>query len=85
MSCNYCRLPERNEPTFFDVLQKMIELNRLGVYMEISIDITNAFKVRLYSGNVEIVRYMPHYNAPFMESVIDAMLQDLKRGLDYEL
>lgn len=84
MNCNYCRLPEHNEPSF-DVLQKMIELNRLGVYMEISVDITNAFKIRLYSGNVEIVRYILHYNAPFMESVIDAMLQDLKRGLDYEL
>lgn len=79
MSCNYCRLPERNEPSF-DVLRKMIELNRLGVYMEISIDITNAFKIRLYSGNVEIVRYIPHYNAPFFESVIDAMLKDLKKG-----
>ena len=84
MSCNYCRLPEHKEPAF-DVLRKMIELNRLGVYIEISIDITNAFKIRLYSGNVEIVRYIPHYNAPFVESVIDAMLQDLKRGLDYEL
>lgn len=79
MNCNYCRLPERNEPSF-DVLRKMVELNRLGVYMEISIDITNAFKIRLYSGGVEIVRFIPHYQTPFMESIIDAMLKDLKKG-----
>lgn len=81
MSCNFCAQNNagRDEPAF-DILRKMVELNRLGVYLEISIDITNAFKIRLYSGNVEIVRYIPHYNAPFMESVIDAMLQDLKKG-----
>lgn len=81
MNCNYCMTPERKEPAF-DILQKMIELNRLDVCIEISIARieTDAFKIRLYSGGVEIVRYIPFYKAPFMEIVIDAMLQDLKKG-----
>lgn len=79
MNCNYCRLPERNEPSF-DVLQKMIELNGLGVNAEISTDDVYSFRIRLYSGDVEIVRFIPHYQTPFMESIIDAMLKDLKKG-----
>lgn len=79
MNCNYCRLPERNEPTF-DVLQKMIELNGLGVNAEISTDDVYSFRIRLYSGGVEIVRFIPHDQTPFMESIIDAMLKDLKKG-----
>ena len=79
MSCSYCRLPERNEPAF-DVLRKMIELNGLGVNAEISTDDVYSFRIRLYSGVVEIVRFIPHYQTPFMESIIDAMLKDLKKG-----
>lgn len=83
MSCNYCRLPERNEPSF-DVLQKMIELEQSGVNVNIMTakinGTTPAFRVRLYSGGVEIVKYIYHYNAPFMESIIDEMLKDLKKG-----
>lgn len=89
MSCNFCRLPERNEPTF-DVLQKMIELNRLGVNVEIgTAEIkgsteyhggTPAFSIRLYSGGVEIVRRVPQYNRWFVETVIDEMLKDLQKG-----
>lgn len=79
MSCNYCRLPERNEPAF-DILRKMVELNRLGVKAEISTDDTYCFKIRLDSGNVEIVRFIAHYHIPFMEQIIDGMLQDLKKG-----
>lgn len=83
MSCNYCRLPERNEPSF-DVLQKMIELEKSGVNVNIMSAMINgtlpAFRVCLRSGGVEIVKYINHYNAPFMESVIDEMLKDLKKG-----
>ena len=89
MNCNYCRLPERNEPSF-DVLRKMIELNRLGVEFKIATDEiagsteyhggTPAFRISLYSGGVEIERMIPFYQLPFMESVIDAMLKDLKKG-----
>ena len=79
MNCNYCRLPEHKEPAF-DVLRKMIELNRLGVNAEISTDNVYCFKIRLYSSDVEIVRFIPHYQTPFMESIIDAMLKDLKKG-----
>lgn len=83
MNCNYCRLPEHNEPAF-DVLQKMIELERSGVNVNIMSAMINgtlpAFRVCLRSGGVEIVKYINHYNAPFMESVIDEMLKDLKKG-----
>lgn len=80
MSCNYCRLPERNKPSF-DVLQKMIELNHLGVCLEISNDYSiNTFKIRMYSETVEIVRHIPFYNIPFVELVIDEMFKDLKKG-----
>lgn len=79
MNCNYCRLPEHNE-TPFDVLRKMIELNRLGVNVEISTDNVYSFRIRLYSADVEIVRFISHYQTPFMESIIDAMLKDLKKG-----
>lgn len=89
MNCNYCRLPERNEPSF-DVLRKMIELNRLGVNLEIRTaeiegsteyhGATPAFSIRLYSGGVEIVRKVPQYNYLFVATVIDEMLKDLKKG-----
>ncbi len=88
-NCEFCRLPERNGPPF-DVLRKMIELNRLGVNLEIRTaeikgsteyhGATPAFSIRLYSGGVEIVRILPQYNYLFVESVIDAMLKDLKKG-----
>lgn len=83
MNCSCCRLPERNEPTF-DVLQKMIELEQSGVNVNIMTakinGTTPAFRVRLRSGDVEIVKYIYHYNAPFMESIIDEMLKDLQKG-----
>lgn len=89
MNCNYCRLPERNEPSF-DVLRKMIELNRLGVNVEIGTaeiaglteyhGATPAFSIRLYFGGIEIVRRVPQYNYLFVEKVIDEMLKVLPKG-----
>ena len=96
MSCRFCEQSNagRIEPAF-DILRKMIELHKAGINADIeTVAISGstefggeipAFKIRLYSGVVDIVRFIPQYNAPFIETVIDAMLQDFKKGVKHEL
>lgn len=81
-NCNYCRLPE--QPERFDILAKMLELQENNINLTISTarinDATPAFRVRMFADGVEIVKYIYHYDAPFLEMKIDAMFEELKRG-----
>ena len=80
--CNYCKAPEPVER--FDVLAKMLELQKKGVTLTISTARINgetpAFRIRMFSDGVEVMKYIYFYDAPFLETKIDSMFAELKRG-----
>jgi len=81
-NCNFCKLPDRTGAP--DILAKMLEIQKKGINVSISTAKVNggtpAFRIRMYVDGVEIVKYRYFYDAPFLEMVIDSMVEELKRG-----
>ena len=87
MNCGYCITPDNygseNKGFAYDILRKMIILDGRDIKTEIGTaakDERVVFKITLSRDGVSIVRFVELYDAPNLESVIDAMVNDLTRG-----
>lgn len=87
MNCGFCVTPDNygtNHGGFaYDILRKMIILDGRNIQTEIGTaakDERVVFKVTLSRDGVSIVRFVELYDALHLESVIDAMANDLTRG-----